>query len=66
MKYRARYKRKGVSPFEPDMYVFSNAFAHIDAEVSDSTPFYKVNKMAKDATPKDFEFLELLKLNEKT
>lgn len=63
MKYKARYKRKGVSPFEPRFP--QGAFCSLTSdEVSEDTPVEEIEKFAKKRTPKGYEFIEVVPIKE--
>jgi hypothetical protein len=62
LKYRARYNRIGASPFEPDDLTHQSDYAHIDAEFHDKISFAEVKRLAKKATPKGWEFINVKKL----
>lgn len=63
IKYKARYRRKGVSPFEPRFP--QNAFCSLTSdEVPEDTPIKEIEKFAKERTPRDYEFIEVIPIKE--
>jgi hypothetical protein len=62
MKYRARYNRIGASPFEPDDLTHQTDYAHIDADFPKTMSLLTIKKLAKDATPKGWEFIEVRRM----
>jgi hypothetical protein len=63
-KYQARYGRRGTNPFSPDYRALAGSVQTITAKVPDNTPLKKVRKMAKEAAPEGFEFIEVEKVSE--
>lgn len=59
IKYKARYRKKGVSPFEPRFP--QNAFCSTTSdEVPEDTPIKEIEKFAKKNTPDGYEFIEVI------
>lgn len=66
MKWKARYQKKGISPFDPEDFGHVHSTAFIVAEIDDSIPKKEVAKIAKRDTPKDFEFIEVVKVKDES
>lgn len=60
MKVRARYRPKNSNPFE----FLEPMIAKIDVDVPDNTTIKELETLAKQATPKGHEFIEVLVLTD--
>lgn len=56
----ARYRRIGVSPFRY-RFGLDGDFVRIVTEVEDSMPQEELERYAREATPKGYEFLEVIR-----
>jgi len=62
MKYTARYRKKGANPFRPISLMQSDdSIRYITANFKKNTPLREIRKMAKEATPEGYEFIEAKK-----
>jgi len=59
LEYKARYRKKGVNPFAPNYRELTGSICSVTTNVPDNTPLKQVRKMAKEATPDGFEFIEV-------
>ena len=63
MKYKARYRKKSVSPFDPRFP--QGAFCSLTSdEVPKDTPVEEIEKFAKKKTPKGYEFIKVVPIEE--
>jgi len=61
MKYKARYWRIRSNPFTPIYTDLAGKEMTITTEIPDNTSRKEVERLAKEATPKGFEFIEVAK-----
>jgi len=59
MKYKSRYRKKGINPFAPNYRELTGSTCSITADVPDDTPLKEVEEMARGATPDGYEFIEV-------
>ena len=62
MKYKARYRKKGVNPFASvglRNQLPKDALCSITADFPDNTPIDEAKKLAEEATPEGYEFIEV-------
>lgn len=63
IKYKARYREKGVNPFE--LRFPENAFCSITSdEMPKDTPIKEIEKFAKENTPDGYEFIEVIPIED--
>ncbi len=59
MEYTAHYRRKNLNPFVPNYQALEGATLSKTANLPDDIPLEQVKQMAKEATPKGYEFVEV-------
>ena len=64
IKYKARYRKKGVSPFEPRFPQGDDLISITSDEVPKDTPVKEIEEFAKKKTPKGYEFIEVIPIKE--
>ncbi|MFA4998646.1 MAG: hypothetical protein WC514_01370 [Candidatus Paceibacterota bacterium] len=68
MEYKARYRKKGANPFapaRPGNQILGDALFSITVDFPDSTPIKEVKRLAKEATPDGYEFIEVNPIKKK-